>query len=199
VLKLEAELLQQQQEERRDRQRQPAGDVGGEQNKLPGGEATEGDGASVDPSGERRRAPSKQVAHHIEHRLSLEAVGLAKRSHGVGGGAGVEQESANAKGRGELEGERVRQLERMRKCNCCTRGESLFKEDSPARAPRRRRKSRPTRTKAAQPMTRGPGPTSHTAGVRVSECEEGEPSREERTAARGSAPLHLCQKQRPSL
>jgi hypothetical protein len=24
-------------------------------------------------------------------------------------------------------------------------------------------------------MTRGPGPTSHTAGVRVSECEEGEP------------------------
>jgi hypothetical protein len=24
-------------------------------------------------------------------------------------------------------------------------------------------------------MTRGPGPTSHSAGVRVSECEEGEP------------------------
>jgi hypothetical protein len=63
----------------------------------------------------------------------------------------------------------------MRKSNCCTWGEPLFKEDSPARAPRRHRKSRPARTKAAQPMTRGPGPTSHTAGVRVSECEEGEP------------------------
>jgi hypothetical protein len=102
-------------------------------------------------------------------------------------------------GRGELKGKRAQQLERMRKCNCYTRGDSLLKEDSPARAPRRHRKSRPTRTKAAQPMTRGPGPTSHTAGMRVSECEEGEPPRKERTAARGSAPLHLRQKQRPSL
>jgi hypothetical protein len=67
-------------------------------------------------------------------------------------------------GHGELEGERAQQLERMRKRNCCAWGESLFKEDSPARAPRRHRKSHPTRTKAAQPMTRGPGPTSHTAG-----------------------------------
>jgi hypothetical protein len=107
VLKLEAELLQQHQEERRDRQRQPPGDVGGEQNKLPSGEVTEGDGASVDPPGERRRTPSKQVVHHIECRLSLEAIRLAKRSHGVGGGAGVEQESANAKGRRKLEGERA--------------------------------------------------------------------------------------------
>jgi hypothetical protein len=86
VLKLEAELLQQQQEERRDRQRQPTRDVGGEQNELPSGEATEGDGASADPLGERRRTPSKQVAHHIECRLGLEAVGLAKRSHGDYGG-----------------------------------------------------------------------------------------------------------------
>jgi hypothetical protein len=46
----------------------------------------------------------------------------------------------------------------MRKRNYYTRGESLFKEDAPARAPRRRRKSRPTRTKATQPMTRGLGP-----------------------------------------
>jgi hypothetical protein len=90
VLKLEAELLQQHQEERRDWQRQPAGDVGGEQNKLPGGEVTEGDGASTDPPGECRRTPSKHVAHHIERRLGLEAVGLAKRSHGVGSGTGVE-------------------------------------------------------------------------------------------------------------
>jgi hypothetical protein len=53
--------------------------------------------------------------------------------------------------------------------------------------------------KAAQPMTRGPGPTRHTAGMRASACEEGEPPREERTAARGSTPLHLCRKQRPNL
>jgi hypothetical protein len=46
-------------------------------------------------------------------------------------------------------------------------------------------------------MTQGPGPTSHTAGVRVSECKEGEPPREERTAARGSAPLHLRRKNGP--
>jgi hypothetical protein len=100
----------------------------------PGGEVTEDDGTSADPPDECRRAPSKQVAHHIERRLSLEAVGLAKRSHGVSGGAGVDQESSNAKGRGELEGERAQRVERMRKRNCCMRGESLFKEDSPARA-----------------------------------------------------------------
>jgi hypothetical protein len=35
---------------------------------------------------------------------------MAKRSHGVGGGAGVEQESANAKGRRELEGEMAQRL-----------------------------------------------------------------------------------------
>jgi hypothetical protein len=186
VLKLEAKLLQQQQEERQDRQRQPAGDIGGEQNELPGGEVTEGDGASADPPGERRRAPSKQVAHHIERRLGLEAVGLAKQSHGIGGGAGVEQESTNAKGRGELEGERAQRVERMRKRNCRTRGESLFKEGPPARAPRHRKKLHPTRTEATQPMTQGPGPTSHPPWASASECEEGEPPREERTTARGS-------------
>jgi hypothetical protein len=66
VLKLEAELLQQQQEERRDRQRQPAGEVGDEEHELPGGETAEGSGTDVDPFGERRRAPSKQVAHQVE-------------------------------------------------------------------------------------------------------------------------------------
>jgi hypothetical protein len=39
---------------------------------------------------------------------------MAKRSHGVGvgGGAGVEQESANAKGRRELEGKRAQSIGR---------------------------------------------------------------------------------------
>jgi hypothetical protein len=110
VLELEPELLQQQQEERRDQQRQPAGDVGDKQNELPGGEVAEGDGVGVDSSGKPRRGPPKQVTRQIECRLRLEAVGMAKRSHGVDGGTGVEQESVNAKGRRELEGERVQRL-----------------------------------------------------------------------------------------
>jgi hypothetical protein len=42
VLKLKPELLQQQQEEGRDRQRQPTGDVGGEHHELPVGEIAKG-------------------------------------------------------------------------------------------------------------------------------------------------------------
>jgi hypothetical protein len=57
VLKLEPELLQQQQEERRDWQRQPAGDVGDKQNELSGGEIAEGYGASANPFGKPQRAP----------------------------------------------------------------------------------------------------------------------------------------------
>jgi hypothetical protein len=76
VLKLEPELLHQQREERRDRQRQPAGEVGDEQHELPGGEITEGSGAGADPPGERRRAPSEQVAHQVERPLRLETLGM---------------------------------------------------------------------------------------------------------------------------
>jgi hypothetical protein len=59
VLRLEAELLQHQHEERRDRQRQPAGKAGNEEHELPGGKIAEGRGADTDPSGERRRTPSE--------------------------------------------------------------------------------------------------------------------------------------------
>jgi hypothetical protein len=76
VLKLEAELLQQQQEERRDRQRQPTGEVGDEEHELPGGETAEGSGAGADPSSERRRAPSEQDAHQVECPLRLEMLGM---------------------------------------------------------------------------------------------------------------------------
>jgi hypothetical protein len=76
VLKLEPKLLQQQQEEGRDRQRQPVGEVRDEEHELPGGEVTEGSGASADPSGERRRAPTKKVAHQVECHLGLEALGM---------------------------------------------------------------------------------------------------------------------------
>jgi hypothetical protein len=61
VLKLKPELLQQQQKEGRDRQCQPAGDVGGEQHELPGGEITEESSSSMDSSGEPWRAPAEQA------------------------------------------------------------------------------------------------------------------------------------------
>jgi hypothetical protein len=102
VLKLKFELLQQQQEEGRDRQRQPTGDVGGEQHELSGGEITEGSGASVDSSGEPRRAQSEQGAHQVECSLRLETLRVAKRSHGVCGGASGEQRSMKAKRRRRL-------------------------------------------------------------------------------------------------
>jgi hypothetical protein len=79
-------------------------------------------------------------------------------------------ESSKAKGRSSWA--------KMQKRDRCTQGKSLFKEVSLARAPRCRRKSRPARTKEIQPLTRGPGPTSHTVGVRVSRCEEGKQPRE---------------------
>jgi hypothetical protein len=75
VLRLEAKLLQQQHEERRDRQRQPAWEVGDEEHELPGGEIAEGRGTNTDPSDERRRTLSEQVAHQVECHLGLEALG----------------------------------------------------------------------------------------------------------------------------
>jgi hypothetical protein len=76
-----------------------------------------------------------------------------------------------------------------------TRGNPFLKKDYPTDAPRRCRRSRPTRAKVTQPLARGPGPTSHTPWASVFMCEEGKPPREERT----SAPFHLRQKQRTSL
>jgi hypothetical protein len=61
-------------------------------------------------------------------------------------------ESSKAKGRSDWE--------RMQKCNCCTQGESLFKADSLARAPRRYKKSRPTHTSR-------PGDPVYDMGARV--------------------------------
>jgi hypothetical protein len=75
VLWLEAELLQQQHGERRDRQRQPAGEVGDEEHELSGGEIAMWRGADTDPSDERRHTPSEQVAHQVECHLGMEALG----------------------------------------------------------------------------------------------------------------------------
>jgi hypothetical protein len=47
-----------------------------EEHELPGGEIAEGSGTGGDPSGERRRAPSEQVAHQVECPLGLETLGM---------------------------------------------------------------------------------------------------------------------------
>jgi hypothetical protein len=134
VLELESELLQQQQEERRNWQRQPAEEIGDEEHKIPGGEITKGSSAGPDPLDEHRRAPSEQAAHCVKRLLSLETLGMNQRGHGDRSGG--ELKSANAKGRRGLGGERARQLERMRKWNRCTRREPLFQRRTPPLAPR---------------------------------------------------------------
>jgi hypothetical protein len=75
VLRLEVELLQQQHEERRDRQHQPTVKVGDGEHELLGSEIAEGSGAGTDPSREHRHTPSEQVAHRVECHLGLEALG----------------------------------------------------------------------------------------------------------------------------
>jgi hypothetical protein len=102
VLKLKLELLQQQQEEGQNRQRQPARTVGGEQHELPGGEIAKGGIAGTDSSGEPWRTPPKKATHQIKRFLRLKAIRMTKRSHGVCGGTGVEQRSTKAKGRSRL-------------------------------------------------------------------------------------------------
>jgi hypothetical protein len=92
-------------------------------------------------------------------------------------------ESSEAKGRSNWE--------RMRKRNCCTRGESLFQGRLSRSRPETPRKISPDAHQSNLAYDRGPGSTSHTASVLLSECEEGEPPCEERTAARGSASSSL--------
>jgi hypothetical protein len=59
VLRLEAKPLQQQHEERRNRQRQPVGEVGDEEHKLSSGKVAVRRGTDIDPYGERRRTDSR--------------------------------------------------------------------------------------------------------------------------------------------
>jgi hypothetical protein len=56
----------------------------------------------MDPSGEPWRAPPKQATHQIELFLSLKAIRMIERSHGVCSGASVEQRSTKAKGHNRL-------------------------------------------------------------------------------------------------
>jgi hypothetical protein len=101
-----------------------------------------------------------------------------------------------AEERGELKSERALRVMRMA---TTLGGIPFLKKDSPTDAPRRHRRSRPTHARVTQPLTRGPGPTSHTPWASGSVCREGEPPREEHATACGNAPLHLRRKQWPSL
>jgi hypothetical protein len=103
VLRLEAELLQQQHEEGRDRQCQPAGEVGDEEHELPGDEIAEGSGADTDPSGEH-------YAPHLSRlRTKLSATSDWKHS----GGSSKAMAATAAEEREELDDEREQQVKRM--------------------------------------------------------------------------------------
>src|SRR6185312_13599673 len=113
MLELEAEILQQQQEERRDRQPQAGGNVRNKQHKFPGAQIAEGNRACSNPPGSLQWTPPKQVAHRVQFLLGLETTGTNEGCH-------LAMEARNnlrgrargskAKGRKGLEGRR-----RMRK------------------------------------------------------------------------------------
>jgi hypothetical protein len=84
MMKLEAELLQEQEEEGGDRRNQPAHDVRVEENELPRGKVAEGNFAGPNLPGLRRRGPSQKAAHRVQLCLALEAVRERKRRHGDG-------------------------------------------------------------------------------------------------------------------
>jgi hypothetical protein len=100
VLRLEAELLQQQHVERRDRQRQPVGEVGDEEHELPGGEIAKGRGADTDRSG----AP-----HPSRLRTKLSATSDWKHL----GGSSKAMAATTVEECGELEGKRVQRVNRV--------------------------------------------------------------------------------------
>jgi hypothetical protein len=84
IMKLEAELLQEQEEEGGDRRNQPAHGVRVEENELPCGKVAEGDFAGPDLLRVFRRGPSHKAAHQVLLGLGLEAARKRKRRHGDG-------------------------------------------------------------------------------------------------------------------
>jgi hypothetical protein len=84
MMKLEAELLQEQEEEGGDRRNQPAHGVRVEENELPRGKVEEGDFAGPDLLGVFRCGPSHKAAHQVQLGLGLEVARERKRRHGDG-------------------------------------------------------------------------------------------------------------------
>jgi hypothetical protein len=72
--------------------------------ELSSGKFTGVDGAGANPSAERRCIPSKQAVYHVEHSLSLGALGMNLQGHGKLLQCKVE--TLKAKGHRELGGER---------------------------------------------------------------------------------------------
>jgi hypothetical protein len=89
-------------------------------------------------------------------------------------------ETLKAKGRRGLGGERAQRVGEKRRHGCYSRDEPHFKGRLPRSHPETPWEVSPDAHRCTQPMTRGPGPTSHTTGALVSECGEGEPPRKER-------------------
>ena len=81
MLKLEAEIFQQQQEEGGDRQPQAGEDVRDEQHKLPDAQVAEGNGACSNPPSSLLCTPPKQAAHCPQLFFSLETAGMSKGCH----------------------------------------------------------------------------------------------------------------------
>jgi hypothetical protein len=84
MMKLDAELLQEQEEEGGDRRNQPAHGVRVEEDELPHGKVAEGDFAGPDLLGVFRRGPSHKATHQVQLGLALEAARKRKRRHDDG-------------------------------------------------------------------------------------------------------------------
>jgi hypothetical protein len=84
VMKLEAELLQEQEEEGGDRRHQPAHGVRVEEDELPRGKVAKGDFASPNLPGVLRRGPSQKAVHQVQLGLALEVARKRERRHGDG-------------------------------------------------------------------------------------------------------------------
>jgi hypothetical protein len=86
VLKLNPEVLQQQQEERGNRQHHPDKNVGDKENKLHGLQAAKRKRARLNPTDVIRCAAPKQDVHQVKLTLTLVVARATKGSHRDGGG-----------------------------------------------------------------------------------------------------------------
>jgi hypothetical protein len=101
VLKLKAELLQEQEEEGGDWRHQPAHGVGVEEDELPRGQVVEGNRACPNLPDELRRGLSQKAAHRVQLALELEVAGVAEQRHGGGccfAGTRIERRRRRKKG-----------------------------------------------------------------------------------------------------
>src|SRR6185437_16134489 len=81
MLELEAEILQQQLEERRNPQPHAGGNVRNKQHKFPGAQIAEGNRACSNSPGSLLWTPPKQAVHHVQFRLGLETTGTHEGRH----------------------------------------------------------------------------------------------------------------------